>query len=107
MAGSVMVAPDWDGWKQPGIVNYKSQDTFEDAMSNMLSLSEKETQENYEKSKAYILANLTLDITNKSRMDLLEKMMSEEKVINLRAVKPQEVPGTPIPAPTPVIPYRI
>ncbi len=68
MAGTVCLAPDWDEWKHPGIVNYSSREEF---VSKFTEMNEGDLKPYYEMSFDYINENLILENVNKLRLEIL------------------------------------
>jgi len=72
--GMVSLAPDWEEWQKPGIINYTSKQDFGDKLIAMM-----EGKYNLEKlrqqSWQYIRENLTLDKTNEVRYELIRKYL--------------------------------
>lgn len=68
--GAISLAPDWDEWKKPGIINYTDKQDFGEKLTAMMQGKynlERLRQESWQ----YIRENLTLDTTNKIRYDLI------------------------------------
>ena len=68
MAGTVCLAPDWEEWKHPGIINYSSREDF---ISKFIQMNEVDLNYQYEMSFHYISENLILEKVNKLRVELL------------------------------------
>jgi hypothetical protein len=69
--GSTIIAPDWEEWQKPGVLNYKS---FED-YGNLLMRSIDGDEKLWKASRDYIMENLTLDVVNWKRVDIIERLM--------------------------------
>lgn len=68
MAGTVCLAPDWEEWQKPGIVNYSSRDEF---VSIFTEMNSSDLKHYYEMSFDYISENLLLENVNKLRLEIL------------------------------------
>lgn len=73
IAGSVVLAPDWEEWQKPGIVNYTSNEDFKEKLSALLN-GEYDLTKHFEESRDYILNNLSLKKINKDRLRILKKL---------------------------------
>ena len=76
-AGAACVAPDLPEWKQPGIVNYES-DNGQDFYLKIKDLMEKiddREDTGFEDSKKFIESNLILSKVNLKRKELYEKLL--------------------------------
>lgn len=72
-AGAVTIAPDWDEWKRPGVLNYRDEKEFgihlESVMSGSLDV-ETIANDGWE----FIKENLSLHKINKIRIDMLSSL---------------------------------
>lgn len=73
IAGSVVLAPDWQEWKLPGVVNYSTKEDFQEKLSCLLK-GEYNLTELFEESRDYILNNLSLKEANKDRIKILQNL---------------------------------
>lgn len=73
IAGSVVLAPDWEEWQKPGIVNYSSKEDFKVKLNGLLN-GEYDLGKHFNESKDYILNNLSLKKINKDRLKILQKL---------------------------------
>lgn len=73
ISGSVVLAPDWEEWRMPGIVNYTTKEDFADKLQAMLDGDYNLTQL-FEQSRDYILNNLSLEIVNRDRVKILQEL---------------------------------
>ena len=75
-AGAVCIAPDWPEWQKPGVYNYKDDYELEGLLSRdgetFLLRAAADTQ--WQLSASYIRENLSLDVVNKKRKQLLENI---------------------------------
>lgn len=79
-SGAAAVAPDWEEWRRPGIVNYKNPESFYRVMKDLMELSPKRIREEFtEKSMAYIRENLLLNKINVARENIINGMRSYAK----------------------------
>lgn len=74
-AGAGCLAPDWEEWRRPGIINYKDPKDFFEKMTSVLK-GEINTMKLYEDAWQYILENLTLEKVNPLRKKILDQMWS-------------------------------
>ncbi len=79
-AGSVVLAPDIEEWRKPGIVNYKNPVThptdFEEKLKHMMDNFDEYRGFN-EISWAYIKENLLLSNVNEKRADILREIIKD------------------------------
>lgn len=99
-AGAVPVVPDWPEWQIPGAATYRDGSSFMRALTEVIELSDDARYLRWSKAKAYIDANLTIDVTNNKRAALVSEL--EELTHDYAAreekrsrVAPQLVIGTP------------
>lgn len=68
ISGTVCLAPDWEEWKKPGIINYSTREEF---ISKFIEMNERDLTNYYEESCDYIAENLILEKVNKIRAEIL------------------------------------
>jgi hypothetical protein len=73
LAGSVVLAPDWEEWRKPGIVNYSSKEDFELKLQSLIN-GEYDLHQQFEKSREYLFKNLSLKKVNKDRLKVLGEL---------------------------------
>jgi hypothetical protein len=73
IAGSVVLAPDWEEWHKPGIVNYSSKEDFKAKLQGLIN-GEYDLNELFEKSRDHILNNLSLKKLNRDRLNILKDL---------------------------------
>jgi hypothetical protein len=71
-AGMATIAPDWQEWKHPGIINYTSIEDY----GIKLMRSTDNNQELWKASRDYIMDNLTLNKINEQRATLLNNLFA-------------------------------
>jgi hypothetical protein len=76
-AGAVCIAPNWPEWRKPGVINYKDEADLEQKLKNTYQLSFNEVGKPnishfWEESSDYIRENLSLDIVNLKRKQILQ-----------------------------------
>lgn len=76
-AGAVVVAPNWDEWRRPGVLTYNTQDEFMDIMDKVCSSDY--MLSNWEKSRDDMVENYSLSIMNGIRKVLLERLTNNLK----------------------------
>ncbi len=69
-AGAVTLAPDWDEWRKPGIVNYTSKQDFGEKLIAMMK-GDYNLELLRQQSWQYVRENLTLEKTNEERYRLI------------------------------------
>lgn len=78
MAGAVLLAPDWDHFKRPQIVNYqqKNKADFVQKFSRLLTHFEEGKNYNHQVNEAwnYILNHMTFKQSNEKRAEILEEL---------------------------------
>lgn len=73
IAGSVVLAPNWEEWQKPGVVNYDGKQDFKDKLQDLIS-GKYDLTSRFEESKEYILKNLSLKEANKERVKILSEL---------------------------------
>jgi hypothetical protein len=73
--GSMTVAPDFDGWKQPGVFNYSDRETFHQQMRKAIASVTGEVNEPTLKSAEYIRNSLSLSKMNTIRLALIQALL--------------------------------
>lgn len=83
-AGAITLAPDWDEWKRPGVVNY-SNGNFPDKLKTLLNSyptrgeGHGDGDNNPSRiSRTYITENLLLDHINQQRWQILRELIRPE-----------------------------
>lgn len=71
-AGAVMIAPNWDEWKRPGVLNYSNDREFMDIMEDVITSDFKQT--NWFISQNEVEENYCLSTMNGIRKTLLNKL---------------------------------
>ena len=69
-AGAVCLAPDWEEWQKPGIINYKNKADFKKKLKAMIS-GEYDLKRMHKESWQFISDNLSLSEVNKQRLALI------------------------------------
>lgn len=77
-AGSACLAPDWEQWRMPGMITYKTQEDFQTALSAMMK-GDLDLQRMNKETWTFIMDTLTLSKVNRLRMNLLEDLFSRRK----------------------------
>jgi len=72
-AGAVTIAPDYDEWIRPGILNYSSPSQLSDWVDALITNPELIASA-YNESKSYIEENLLLSKVNVMRKEIIEKL---------------------------------
>ena len=71
-AGAMVVAPDFPEWRRPGILNYP-EGGFGATLEEAVEMGDAKRIEAVERSRAFITENLTLDIVNRQRFEILKR----------------------------------
>ncbi len=71
-AGCVVLAPNWEEWRRPGIINYNNANDFAEKLKGMMS-GRIDLEAKLEKSREYILQNISVDKVNEIRNEIIEK----------------------------------
>lgn len=69
-AGAITLAPDWEEWRRPGVLNYTSPKDFEEKLESIMR-GEIDCKKMYEEGWAFIQEKLTLKKVNSIREDIL------------------------------------
>lgn len=72
-AGAVVLAPDWEEWRRPGILNYKDKEDFAHMFSGIL-MGLYDREKLVQQSRDYIAEHLTLTKVNRLRSEILSRM---------------------------------
>jgi len=72
-AGAICLAPDWDEWKRPGIVNYKNGEDYYNKLFHILS-GNIGREALLMESRNFIAENLTLSNINRRRAQIIERL---------------------------------
>ncbi len=76
-AGMAVLAPDWDEWKRPGIINYKDKNDFGKKLTSMMN-GGYDLESLRQASWKYIREELTLEKTNQTRYELIIQHLKEQ-----------------------------
>lgn len=71
-AASVTVAPDWQEWRQPGVLNYADPKDFREKMQMAIDMSDADRNARVKQSWHTILNEFTLTQNNKQRWDIIK-----------------------------------
>ena len=74
-AGAITIAPAWDEWKMPGVLNYKDDDEYYNLVSKVIA-GDIDTRKMVERSWSYISDKLTLSEVNKLRVQVVKHLLS-------------------------------
>lgn len=72
-AGAACLAPDWEEWHRPGILNYSSRETFRDTLEGFLN-GRYEADSLVEQSWEFILRDLDIKVVNEKRLQILNAL---------------------------------
>ncbi len=78
-AGATCIAPAWEEWQRPGIINYSSQADFGVKLRTAASESTSALDALAEKSWQYISSHLTIGVVNERRRAILEGLKRESR----------------------------
>jgi hypothetical protein len=80
-AGAAVLAPDFEEWRRPGVVNYTDPKDFEGKLVGLMeSYDNGRMHPNVTLSRAYIHDNLGLGQLNRERYAILNQLWSKRKV---------------------------
>ena len=82
LSQSLVVAPDFEEWRRPGIFNYKEPKDFREALMAAMDCVENESYSRVDESWDFILKNLLLSQSNEKRWEILKSLCPN---------KPQEI----------------
>lgn len=85
-AGSVTIAPAWEEWSVPGVIQYKNASEFQDLMRLTLTDKKFPFHANAQLTWQYILDKLRLSKVNKKRHEILQMLFDRGKVSELAAL---------------------
>ena len=74
--GLAVLAPDWEEWRRPGIVNYTDTNDFHKKLTSMMN-DEYDLESHRLQSWRYIRQELDLEILNKERYALIKDCLSQ------------------------------
>lgn len=74
-AGALTIAPDLPEWRKPGVFTYSTQEQFKHALDQVMSLDEVSYLNFIDQAWNYIEKNLTLDIVNQTRADIIASLI--------------------------------
>ena len=66
MCGAIIVAPDWQEWRHPGVINYT--DDFKEKVGYMVTMEEGERVKTWQAGYENILAKFTLNHLKRSEL---------------------------------------
>lgn len=77
-AHAAIVAPDWEEWRQPGVMTYDSTHSIGDVLDHVLS-GQQDLETLNGETWDHILQTQTLEIMNAKRLELLENLIAMPK----------------------------
>lgn len=77
-AGAITIAPDWEEWQHPGILKYKTESEFSEALRLVIK-EEIDVSASVEKSWEYIMDNFTVEKINDIRLEVLCELFECDK----------------------------
>jgi hypothetical protein len=83
-AGAVVIAPDWEEWHRPGVINYTDAEALRRQLRGVMEQyalgvganGERAEHSNVAMSRAFIEANLTMKTVNEKRWEILNRMIA-------------------------------
>ena len=84
IAGSVVLAPDWEEWTLPGVINYRNREEFQCQLRKLLG-GEYDLSAHFEASRDYLIRNLDLRTVNRGRLTILTGLVPDRAPIRLPA----------------------
>lgn len=73
-AGAMTLAPDWEEWRRPGVINYKDTHDFRGLFGQILKGNVFDRVRMVGESREFIMGNLTLSVVNRRREEIIEKL---------------------------------
>lgn len=73
-AGAVTIAPDWDEWRRPGVLNYKDPEDFKKKLNSVMA-GALDTDAMVKKSWEDIKQNYNVMHVNERRVDIIEEIV--------------------------------
>jgi hypothetical protein len=70
-AGGVVLAPDWEEWRQPGVVTYRDEDGFKAGLMALTAMEPAQLEELHRMSWNHIVKRFTLSAVNPIRQATL------------------------------------
>lgn len=70
-AGGVVLAPDWEEWRKPGIVSYRTADDYADGLNSLCRMDPEELAKLHTMSWEHIKNHFTLSTVNDIRMNTM------------------------------------
>ena len=83
-AGAVCVAPAWEEWDRPGVLNY-TPETFADTLHKAINLSPPEHQELWSMSAQHVAGVLDIDNVNFRRSAIIDELMKKRHDVKWRS----------------------
>ena len=85
-AGSVVVAPNWEEWRVPGVHTYETPDEFEEVIGTLMDRfnsagGRRELLEENRTAWAYINENLSLKKVNQLRWNIIKQVAGQEPLL--------------------------
>lgn len=78
-AGAVTIAPDFEEWRRPGILNYSTPEEFEKVLEDLLR-GHVDGNFLWRQSRDFILENLTLPKVNQRRQDIINCLVERTPI---------------------------
>ena len=78
-AGGTVLAPGWEEWLQPGVVNYKDQASFQAGLEFLVKSTPEELEKLNRASWNHIVKNFTLSATNATRIATIDALVMGTK----------------------------
>lgn len=75
-AGAVCLAPDWEEWRRPGVINYRDPEDFEKKLKDYMA-GKYDWETNLKAGMEYIGENLLLSEINIKRQMILEELFGD------------------------------
>lgn len=78
LAGAAVVAPDWDEWHMPGVINYKNPQDFATVLKQLMT-DQGYAQKNGKLLWEHVSTELTVERANASRMEIITQQMERAR----------------------------
>lgn len=76
-AGAMTLAPDWEEWRRPGVINYRSPQDFQEQLEKVL-LGQHDREKLVRQGRDFIREHLGLENVNAMRWKILEKLRATD-----------------------------
>ena len=90
-SGGVVLAPDWEEWRHPGIVTYRTPEDFKAGLKTLVEMEPEKLAEMNRMSWNHICKHFTLSETNKIRLSTLDACLGGKWPDGYQAIPDEDV----------------